>query len=115
MRVTSLVTAGLGLTCLLAGSVPASAAPATPASPVHQRLVWGPCSPQQRELNEAGAQCTKVTVPLDHSDPGGPTIRIAVSRIRADPAHGERRGILLSNPGARAAPDWTAPSGCAPR
>ncbi|WP_405687845.1 hypothetical protein [Streptomyces sp. NBC_00057] len=103
MRVTSLVTAGLGLTCLLAGSVPASAAPAAPA---HQRLLWGPCSPQQQELNEAGAQCAKVTVPLDYSDPGGPTIRIAVSRIKADAKHGERRGILLSNPRSGW---WTGP------
>ncbi|MER5358799.1 alpha/beta hydrolase [Streptomyces sp. NPDC002785] len=96
MRVASLVTAGLGLTCLLAGSVPASAAPAAPA---HQRLVWGSCSPQQQELNEAGAQCAKVTVPLDYSDPGGPTIKIAVSRIKATAKQGQRRGILLSNPG----------------
>ncbi|MFE4331719.1 alpha/beta hydrolase [Streptomyces sp. NPDC056831] len=96
MRVASLATAGLGLTCLLAGTVPASAAPATPS---HQRLVWGPCSPQQQELNEAGAQCAKVTVPLDYSDPGGRTIRIAVSRIKATAKHGQRRGVLLSNPG----------------
>lgn len=99
MRGTALATAGLGLTCLLAGTVPASAVPATPATPTHQRLVWGPCSPQQRELNEAGAQCAKVTVPLDYSDPGGATIRIAVSRIKAGTGHGKRRGILLSNPG----------------
>ncbi|MFE7261824.1 alpha/beta hydrolase [Streptomyces sp. NPDC057592] len=102
MRVTTPAAVGLGLTCLLAGGMPASATPATPAAPTapaHQRLVWGPCSPQQRELNEAGAQCTKVTVPLDYSDPGGRTIRIAVSRIRATAKHGQRRGILLSNPG----------------
>ncbi|MFD4943127.1 alpha/beta hydrolase [Streptomyces sp. NPDC058239] len=99
MRVAPLVTAGLGLTCLLAGSVPASAAPAAPAAPAHQRLVWGPCSSQQQELNKAGAQCAKVAVPLDYSDPGGPTIRIAVSRIKADTKHGKRRGILLSDPG----------------
>ncbi|MFJ5720010.1 alpha/beta hydrolase [Streptomyces sp. NPDC093149] len=98
MRGTALATAGLGLTCLLAGTVPASAVPATPATPTHQRLVWGPCSPEQQELNEAGAQCAKVTVPLDYADPGGATIRIAVSRIKAT-GHGKRRGVLLSNPG----------------
>ncbi|MFJ7197578.1 MULTISPECIES: alpha/beta hydrolase [unclassified Streptomyces] len=97
MRVATLAAAGLGLTCLFAGSMPASAAPATPSA--HQRLVWGPCSPQQRELNEAGAQCTEVTVPLDYSDPGGRTIKIAVSRIKATAKHGQRRGVLLSNPG----------------
>ncbi|MER5501444.1 alpha/beta hydrolase [Streptomyces sp. NPDC002561] len=101
MRVAPLVTAGLGLAGLLAGGVPASAAPAAApaAAPVHQRLVWGPCPPQQQELNAAGARCTEVTVPLDHSDPGGPTIEIAVSRIGATAPRGERRGILLSNPG----------------
>ncbi|WP_406252413.1 alpha/beta hydrolase [Streptomyces atratus] len=99
MRVAPLLTAGLGLTGLLAGGVPASATPAVPAVPAHQRLVWGPCSPQQQELNEAGAQCAKVAVPLDYSAPGGPTIKIAVSRIKADPEHGGRRGVLLSNPG----------------
>ncbi|MFJ7492044.1 alpha/beta hydrolase [Streptomyces sp. NPDC097727] len=104
MRGTALATAGLGLTCLLAGTMPASAVPATPATPTHQRLVWGPCSPQQQELNEAGAQCAKVTVPLDYSDPGGPKIKIAVSRIKATAKHGKRRGILLSNPGGPGGP-----------
>lgn len=37
-------------------------------------------------------------MPLDHADPGGRTIRVAISRIKAaDPSR--RRGILLSNPG----------------
>ncbi|MFF2012281.1 alpha/beta hydrolase [Streptomyces sp. NPDC058195] len=102
MRVTPLVTAGLGLAGLLAGGMPASAspAPASAASPaVHQRVGWGPCPARQAELRAAGARCAKVTVPLDYADPGGPVIRIAVSRIRATAPRGERRGILLSNPG----------------
>lgn len=102
MRIIRLVTAGLGLTCLLAGGVPAAASSAPPrasAAPVRHPLVWGPCSAQQTELRAAGARCTKVTVPLDHADPDGPTIEIAVSRIAATGAHGKRRGILLSNPG----------------
>ncbi|MFJ6011625.1 alpha/beta hydrolase [Streptomyces sp. NPDC092952] len=102
MRLVPLVTAGLGLAGLLAGGVPASAAPdpgpvAAPAA--RQRLDWGPCPADQPELAEAGARCAKVTVPLDHADPGGPVIRIAVSRIRATAPRNERRGILLSNPG----------------
>ncbi|MFI6966263.1 alpha/beta hydrolase [Streptomyces sp. NPDC050255] len=102
MRVIRLVTAGLGLTCLLAGGVPASASSVPPrasADPARQALVWGPCSAQQTELRAAGARCTKVTVPLDHADPGGPTIEIAVSRIAATGPRAKRRGILLSNPG----------------
>lgn len=102
MRVIRLVTAGLGLTCLLAGSLPAAASsvpPGASADRARRPLVWGACSAQQTELRAAGARCTKVTVPLDHADPGGPTIEIAVSRIAATGAHGKPRGILLSNPG----------------
>lgn len=96
MRVIRPAVLGLALACLLAGGLPASAVSAGPARP---SLVWGPCAPQQTELRAAGARCTKVTVPLDHADPGGPTIEIAVSRVAATGAHGKRRGILLSNPG----------------
>ncbi len=43
-------------------------------------------------------ECGTVTVPLDHEDPDGPTIDVAVSRIpAANPA--ERIGVLLTNPG----------------
>ena len=39
-----------------------------------------------------------VEVPLDHADPSGPTIDIAVSRIPAtDPTR--RRGVMLLNNG----------------
>ncbi|MEV0122973.1 alpha/beta hydrolase [Streptomyces sp. NPDC050703] len=121
MRVTSAVTAGLGLAGLLAAgaagatgatgpagpagvpgasTAPASTAPASagPAESATAPLDWGSCSAGQKELNAAGAQCAEVTVPLDHADPGGRTIRIAVSRVKAA-SPGERRGILLSNPG----------------
>ncbi|MVO84902.1 alpha/beta fold hydrolase [Streptomyces sp. p1417] len=108
MRIPSTVTLGLGLAALLTAAVPATAAPAQRTTPAQQtaprpdlprqRLDWGPCPAAQTELNEAGAQCAHVTVPLDYADPGGRTIRVAVSRIKAT-APGERRGILLSNPG----------------
>ncbi|MFF2846492.1 alpha/beta hydrolase [Streptomyces sp. NPDC058001] len=104
MRVASTITTGLGLAALLSGAVPAGAAqPAATNTSVllraeSKRLVWGACSPEQKELNEAGAECAKVTVPLDYTDPGGRTLQIAISRVKAaSPAH--RRGILLSNPG----------------
>lgn len=101
---------GLGLTGLLAGAVPSTAmatgaGTATPSPvirplPAHQqqRLNWGPCSKAQAELNAAGAQCARVTVPLDYSAPGGRTLQVAVSRLKAK-SSSHRRGILLSNPG----------------
>lgn len=101
MRVPSAVTISLGLAGLLTAAVPATATPRQPtdgAPAHHQRLVWGPCSKAQTELNAAGAECAKVTVPLDYSDPGGRTIQVAISRIKATSTAG-RRGILLSNPG----------------
>lgn len=97
MRVAPLLFVGLGLAGLLAGAVPATAASPSPA-PTPRQLDWGPCPDRHEDLNRAGAQCADVTVPLDHADPGGRTIQVAISRIKAaDPSR--RRGILLSNPG----------------
>lgn len=85
-----------------AGTGPTRTGPAEPTRTVadfaRQRLAWAACPAEQRELNEAGARCAEVTVPLDYADPGGRTIRIAVSRIEARSPEG-RSGILLSNPG----------------
>lgn len=104
--VTPSLAIGLSLAGLLAGAAPSTAPPpgsaAGPPRPMaaheDQRLAWGPCSKAQTELNAAGAQCAKVTVPLDYSAPGKRTLQIAVSRIKAT-STSHRRGILLSNPG----------------
>jgi pimeloyl-ACP methyl ester carboxylesterase len=45
-----------------------------------------------------GGECADLTVPLDYDDPDGPTIEVALIRVRAtDPD--ERIGSLLVNPG----------------
>ncbi|MFF8814222.1 alpha/beta hydrolase [Streptomyces pactum] len=124
MRVTPLLAAGLGLAGLIAGAPaasPASSASRTPPAPASltpsgsstpsaaspsapsSTPDWGPCPAAQRELVEAGAECARVTVPLDYADPGGRTIRIAISRIEAKD-RANRRGILLSNPGGPGGP-----------
>ncbi|WP_436978608.1 alpha/beta hydrolase [Streptomyces sp. enrichment culture] len=72
-----------------------------------QHLRWQPCAAESdgdaagRALAAAGAQCAEVTVPLDHSDPHGPTLTVAISRLPATSA-GERIGALLMNPGGPA-------------
>ena len=49
-------------------------------------------------LDQAGAQCGEITVPVDYARPRGRTITVALARVRAtDPAH--RRGVLMLNPG----------------
>ncbi|WP_075779810.1 alpha/beta fold hydrolase [Streptomyces acidiscabies] len=68
-----------------------------------QRLDWkscvtGPDDTTGKELEQAGAKCADVTVPLDYANPGGRTITVAISRIRGtDTAH--RIGPLLLNGG----------------
>ena len=51
-------------------------------------LAWETCG---------GAECATLVVPLDHSNPGGPTIRVAVARMRA--VAEPRIGVLVMNPG----------------
>ncbi|MFJ7237835.1 alpha/beta fold hydrolase [Streptomyces olivaceus] len=104
--------AGIAL-CLVgafgAAATPAAAsgtAPATadPLARYHrQHLDWkscllGPDDDTGRELQQAGAQCADVTVPLNYAEPDGRTLTVAISRIRAtDTAH--RVGALLLNGG----------------
>ncbi|MER5525328.1 alpha/beta hydrolase [Streptomyces sp. NPDC002677] len=98
--------AALALTGALAlGTTPATAtgAPDPLTRYHHQHLTWkscvrGPDDDTGKDLQQAGAQCADVTVPLDYDDPGGRGITVAISRIRAtDTAH--RVGALLLNSG----------------
>ncbi|KRE60875.1 alpha/beta hydrolase [Nostocoides sp. Soil756] len=54
-----------------------------------QRLDWQDCS---------GAECARLTVPVDYADPSGSTIEIAVLRVPAKRAS-KRIGSLVVNPG----------------
>jgi pimeloyl-ACP methyl ester carboxylesterase len=82
----------------LAPSVPQAVTPLVPepaADPAlaafyTQQVSWTPC--------ETTFECAKVTVPIDWATPTGPTLQLALMRVRAtDPAH--RIGSLLINPG----------------
>jgi hypothetical protein len=53
---------------------------AVPADATSSSIAWGPCSDQV--LAGGGAECGTVDVPLDHADPGGGKITLAVSRVR---------------------------------
>ncbi|KUF17091.1 alpha/beta hydrolase [Streptomyces silvensis] len=73
-----------------------------------QRLDWrscvrGPGDETGEDLEKAGARCADVTVPLDYADPGGRTITVAISRLKAtDTRH--RVGPLLLNGGGPGGP-----------
>ncbi|MEV6235208.1 alpha/beta fold hydrolase [Lentzea sp. NPDC051838] len=67
-------------------------AAATPA------LDWKPCASVAAgwDPDDQRTECVMVQVPLDHAQPGGRTIEIAVSRLKAT---GSRSGAILVNPG----------------
>ncbi len=48
---------------------------------------------------EKPIQCGWVTVPVDYAKPNGPTIKIAVDRVRSTGTAKERQGSLVYNPG----------------
>lgn len=80
---------------LTGGAAPASASPShAPASDLDWRL----CADIARGWDEEDdlTQCSTVTVPLDHGDPDGRTIDIALSRV---PAAEESAFPVLFNPG----------------
>ncbi|MGC9382669.1 alpha/beta fold hydrolase [Streptomyces sp. MH13] len=61
-----------------------------------------------QDLDAAGADCADITVPLDYADPGGRTITVALSRLKAtDTDH--RIGPLLLNDGGPAGPSLHMP------
>ncbi|GAB2932820.1 alpha/beta hydrolase [Micromonospora polyrhachis] len=69
------------------------APPASAAEPAALSLAWSPCAAAGSSL-----ECATIQVPLDHADPTGPSIDLAISRLpAADPSR--RRGVLLVNPG----------------
>ncbi len=91
----------VGVTLGTAG--PALAAPAPPAPPPPgQGITWGPCT--SPSLQQAKAECGFLKVPLDHAQPAGKKIEIAVSRIRRTVPQAQYQGVVLVNPGGPGGP-----------
>jgi pimeloyl-ACP methyl ester carboxylesterase len=80
---------------LLVSPAAQAAAPDSAAGsyPPVSNIAWGPCVPAQ-----AGLECGTFKVPLDHDQPRGPMIDLALARVPAtDQAN--RIGSLFVNPG----------------
>ncbi|HEY6737423.1 MAG TPA: alpha/beta fold hydrolase, partial [Actinopolymorphaceae bacterium] len=73
---------------------PSGTGPETAASNAAPEIAWGPCE----DLDDPQVDCGTVQVPLDHDDPGGPQVTIALERRRADDQDA-RIGSLFANPG----------------
>ena len=91
-----LVTAGAAAAATPAGAPVSAAATVTTAASTDS-IVWGPCS--ESDLQAANAQCGDVSVPLSYSDPTGPQIQIAVSRIEHTSSAADYQGVIITNPG----------------
>jgi pimeloyl-ACP methyl ester carboxylesterase len=61
---------------------------------------WGTCP--ETDLQQAGAKCAQVTVPLNYSNPAQGTTTIEISRIQHTSKH--YQGIILTNPGGPGGP-----------
>ncbi|MFF8814703.1 alpha/beta hydrolase [Streptomyces pactum] len=102
-RVLSVLLTLTASAAALAVPGPASATPAGAPAPTGS-IRWGTC-PASDPLPAPGpqVQCGTLRVPVDWSQPDGPTTDIFVARHRAtDP--GRRVGVLMTNPGGPGAP-----------
>ncbi|MEQ4718088.1 alpha/beta hydrolase [Nonomuraea sp. B19D2] len=63
-------------------------------------VVWGPCPSEAGKAVSAELECATVRVPLDHREPWGQTIALAINRIKAKVSRDANHlGTLLVNPG----------------
>ena len=92
MRITGGVAFGVVATLLLAGC-----APSEPEGAATVSVDWRVC-PEGPEREE-GPECGTLDVPLDHADPDGETLELALVRRPAEGSPRERIGSLVINPG----------------
>ncbi|WP_433467819.1 alpha/beta hydrolase [Spirillospora sp. CA-128828] len=106
-RRAAVLAAGAAAAVAGAVSVLPSSAAATTSGDLgrfyQQRLDWkactlGPGDEVGKELDDAGARCADVSVPLDYADPDGRTITVAISRLEAS-GTAPRLGTMLLNGG----------------
>lgn len=103
LTTTGLLTAAALSSTLVTGTPAAVADTATRGAPGQysaQTIEWRPCfpdgPPQDLPPGSARLECGSFTAPQNWAEPAGPTITIAVSRLRAS---GDAEGALFTNPG----------------
>ncbi|MCP9210192.1 alpha/beta hydrolase [Streptomyces sp. NEAU-Y11] len=104
-RTTALALATAATAAVLTTVSGADAAVGDPSA-AGRPLDWGPCPGTSSDPRQ---ECATLKVPLDHRDPDGKRISLAVSRIASERPH-ERRGVLLLIPGGPGAPGLDRPT-----
>ena len=80
-----------------AGVAPVAVSAQTAAKSAAASISWSACA--DPGLQDAGAQCAMVSVPLDYSRPNGTQIQLAVSRVKHTVPDAQAQGVMLINPG----------------
>ncbi|MDI5978195.1 alpha/beta hydrolase [Amycolatopsis magusensis] len=114
--VAALTVATVGACDSAAEENPASenAPPVVAEAAATPRITWGTCPAlAEGASRDPRLTCGTVEVPLDHRNPGGEKIQVAVSKLPAAKS-GDRRGVLLLNPGGPALPGLETPGAVAP-
>jgi len=81
-----------------AGVTPVAVGAATKAASIS----WSTCD--DPGLQDAGAQCAMLSVPLDYSEPNGTQIQLAVSRVLHTVPDSQAQGVMLINAGGPGVP-----------
>lgn len=91
------VVVSLVCAALVGASSWVSSAAGAPSPVAAAQAVTVPLTPWK---SCGGMQCSTLTVPLDYAHPeNGKTVKLAVTRIVANPLAGEYAGMMLTNPG----------------
>lgn len=94
-----------GAAVLVVGVVPIAVAEAARGPAVQRNLAesvrWGPCAQEKEsKLAAVATECATVRVPLDHREPMGHAIKLAINRVKGTASRdGNHLGTLLVNPG----------------
>ena len=100
MTAVGLFTSGI-ISATGAGAAPtaASAGTQSASSSGYQPppIVWGSCT--STNLQDAGATCGLLTVPVDYAKPSGEKIQLMVSRVAHKTSDATAQGVMLVNPG----------------
>ncbi|MGW0855620.1 alpha/beta hydrolase [Streptomyces sp. NPDC002690] len=92
-RPAALLATVLAVTLTAAVTPPAQAAAGPVSTAGGPALEWRPCTG-----GLTGQECADLSVPLDYASPDGPSLTLAVSRLRTDRPDA-RRGTLMVIPG----------------
>lgn len=87
-------------TTVLTAAITAGLLAGAPSASAQSTMDWKLCKDIAKDWSpeDTRTECAMVKVPLDHANPDGRSLDIAVSRIKAtDPSR--RRGVVLFNPG----------------